>query len=89
MSKTKRVMKQLTIAKEVELIKSSANRSMRELAKVYGVSVGTVSNVLKRKREIEDQYEENVGDEHYRKLKKTYHEEILDNNLMLDIFQTC
>ena len=63
MSKTKRVMKQLTIAKKVELIKSSGNRSVRELAKEYGVSVGTVSNVLKRKREIEKQYEENVGDE--------------------------
>ena len=87
MSKPKKVMKQLTIVKKVELIKSSENRSVRQLAKGFGVSVGTVSNVLKRKREIVEQYEENVDDERCRKMKKTNHEEL--NNLMWDFFQAC
>ena len=37
MSKPKKVMKQLTIVKKVELIKSSENRSVRQLAKEFGV----------------------------------------------------
>ena len=48
MSKPKKVMKQLTIVKKVELFKSSENRSVRQLAKQFGVSVGTVSNVLNK-----------------------------------------
>ena len=85
MSKPKKVTKQLTIVKKVELIKSSENRSVRQLAKEFGE--GTVSNVLKRKREIVEQYEENVDDERCRKMKKTNHEEL--NNLMWDFFQAC
>ena len=37
MSKPKKVMKQLTIVKKVELIKSSENRIVRQLAKEFVV----------------------------------------------------
>ena len=60
---SKRAYKELPIVKKVELLKESGNKSVRQLAKDYGVSVGTVSNMLKRKREIEEQYEAYVGAE--------------------------
>ncbi len=47
---------------------------MRQLSKDYGVSLGTVSNLLKRKCEIEEQFEENVSGDRCRKLRKTDHE---------------
>ena len=84
---SKRVYKELPIVKKVELLKEAGSKSVRRLAKDYGVSVGTVSNMLKRKREIEEQYESNVGAERCRKLRKTSHDEL--NNLMWDFFQTC
>ena len=74
----------MPIVKKLELLKESGKKSVRQLAKDYGVSVGTVSNMLKRKREIEEQYEANVGAERYRKLRKTNHEEL--NNLMREFF---
>ena len=79
--------KELPIVKKVELLKEAGSKSVRRLAKDYGVSVGTVSNMLKRKREIEEQYESNVDAERCRKLRKTSHDEL--NNLMWDFFQTC
>ena len=66
---SKRAYKELPIVKKVELLKESGNKSVRQLAKDYGVSVGTVSNMLKRKREIEEQYEANVGAVRCRKLQ--------------------
>ena len=84
---SKRVYKELPIVKKVELLKEAGSKSVRRLAKDYGVSVGTVSNMLKRKREIEEQYESNVGAERCRKLRKTSHDEL--NNLMWDFFKTC
>ena len=40
------------------------------------MSVGTVSNILKRKREKEEQYESNVDGDTCRKLCKTSHVEL-------------
>ena len=87
MSAKKRNYKELTISKKFELVNDAENKSVRQLSKEYGVAVGTVSNILKRKREIEDLYEDNVGEERYRKLRKTEHEQI--NELMWQFFQEC
>ena len=46
MSKPKKVIKQLTIVKKVELIKRSENRSVRQLAKEFGVSNQSILQTL-------------------------------------------
>ena len=62
---SKRAYKELPILKKVELLKEAGSKYVRQLAKDYGVSVGTVSNsnMPKRKGEIEEQYESNVSAE--------------------------
>ena len=51
------------------------------------VSTGTVSNLLKRKKEIEEQYEENVSVERIRKNREINHDQL--NKLMWVFFQSC
>ena len=57
--------KELPFLKKVELLKEAGSKYAIQLAKDYGVSVGTVSNsnMPKRKGEIEKQYESNVSAE--------------------------
>ena len=59
--------KELPIVKRVELLKEAGSKYVRQLhvATDYGVGVGTVSNMLKRKRELEERYEFNVGAKRY------------------------
>ncbi|XP_063610438.1 tigger transposable element-derived protein 4-like [Penaeus indicus] len=87
MSVKKRVYNELTISKKFELVNNAENKTQRQLSKDFGVSLGTVSNLLKRKREIEELYEENVSKERCRKLRKTEHEQV--NELMWDFFREC
>ena len=57
--------------RKVEFLKETGSKSVRQIAKDYGVSVETVSNMLKRKREMDHQYESDVAErdvEHYVKL---------------------
>ena len=55
---------------------------MRQLAKDYELSVGTVSNMLKRKCDVEEKYESNVDAERCRRLCKTSHNGLNDLNDM-------
>ena len=81
------VRTELTISRKLELIREAGNKSVRRLAKDFGISIGTVSNVLKRKRELEKQFEENVNGERCRKLRKTANDEV--NHMMWEFFQSC
>ena len=66
--------------KNVELLKEAGSKSVRQLAKDYDISVGNLCNMLKEKREEEEQDESIVGAERCGKLCKTSHDEL--NNLM-------
>ena len=81
------VRTELTISRKLELIREAGNKSVRRLAKDFGISIGTVSNVLKRKRELEKQLEENVNGARCRKLRKTANDEV--NHMMWEFFQSC
>ena len=48
-----------TLQKKVDLLKNSDGKSSRQLAEIYGVGRTQAQNILKRKREILDSYEEN------------------------------
>ena len=56
---SRKEFKQLTLAEKVDLIKNSDGRSGQSLAQQYGVSRATVYNVLKRKADLMQAYEDN------------------------------
>ena len=55
----RRKRNELTLQKKVDLLKNSDGKSSRQLAEIYGAGRTQVQNILKRKREILDSYEEN------------------------------
>ena len=46
--------KNLNLLEKLRLIKESKTKSQRNLASQFGISVGAVNNILKRKREYEN-----------------------------------
>ena len=52
--------KNLNLLEKFRLIKESKTKSQRKLASQFGISVGAVNNILKRKFEYE-----NLGEENY------------------------
>ena len=48
-----------TLQKKVDLLKNSDWKRSHRLASIYAVGRTQVQNILKRKREISDSYEEN------------------------------
>jgi hypothetical protein len=66
---------ELTLSTKIALIRASSNKSYRELAREYKVSLGAVSNILKRKEEYLDKYKENAGDHVKRKFRLTDNEQ--------------
>ncbi|XP_042880469.1 major centromere autoantigen B-like [Penaeus japonicus] len=56
---SRKPFKQLTLAEKVALIKESDGRTQGKLAEKYSVSRTTVRNVLKRKADLNQAYEDN------------------------------
>ena len=52
---------ELSIKEKVELLKNSDGKSSRQLAEKYGVGRTQVQNLMKRKREILDSYEDDAN----------------------------
>ncbi len=65
--------KNLTLQEKLSLIKHSSSKSQRNLAKEFGVSVGAVNNILKRKHEFISLGEENCNPQ-TKRLKKCTNE---------------
>ena len=90
--KAKRVLVELTLEQKVSLIKDNANgKSQRNLKELYGVSKTTVCNILKRKAEYMDDYENNIApvrkrtcmrDDSHAKLDKVVFEQFQRNGAL-------
>ena len=52
---------ELSINEKVELLKNSDGKSSRQLAEKYGVGRTRVQNLMERKREILDSYEDDAN----------------------------
>ena len=77
--KTKMSRKELTLDQKVELIKvhDKSKKSLRHLADQFNIGKTSVQNILKRKAEVLDAYEENVsGDRKRAKVYVTPNEEL-------------
>ena len=75
---------ELTLQKKVDLLKNSDGKSSRQLAEIYGVGRTQVQNILKRKREILDSYEENGNSSRKRQCVSTQNDNL--NDLMWQWF---
>ena len=75
---------ELTLQKKVDLLKNSDGKSSRQLAEIYGVGRTQVQNILKRKREILDSYEENGNSSRKRQCVSTENDNL--NELMWQWF---
>ena len=78
--------KNFNLLEKLRLIKESKTKSQRNLASQFSISVGAVSNILKRKREYE-----NLGEENYnpnvKRLKRSTNEDV--NELTWQWFVTA
>ena len=63
---------ELAIKEKVELLKNSDGKSNRQLAEKYGVGCTQVQNLMKRKREILDSYEDDANSS-YSSIASTQH----------------
>jgi hypothetical protein len=68
--------KVLTLNEKLKLLKSSEFKSQRKLATEFGVSVGSVNQILKRKVEYETLGEENCNPKLKRVKTSTTHDEL-------------
>ena len=75
---------ELTLQKKVDLLKNSDGKGSRQLAEIYGVGRTQVQNILKRKREILDSYEENGNSSRKRQCVSTENDNL--NELMWQWF---
>ena len=70
--------RELTLKDKIDLIKKSDGKSSRQLAEIYGVGRTQVQNILKRKRELTEQYEENANDGRKRQCVSTGNDKLND-----------
>jgi hypothetical protein len=68
--------KVLTLNEKLKLLKSSKFKSQRNLATEFGVSVGSVNQILIRKQEYETLGEENFNPKLKRVTQSTTHNEL-------------
>jgi hypothetical protein len=71
--------KELAINEKVNLLNYLSTHTTRETAGHFDVSLGTVSNIKKRKKEYLALYQENGSSDRKRKYKKTENEKINEN----------
>ena len=76
---------ELSIKEKVELLKNSDGKSSRQLAEKYGVGRTQVQNLMKRKREILDSYEDDANSSRKRQCVSTVNNDL--NDLMWQWFQ--
>jgi kinesin family protein 6/9 len=71
--------KVLTLAERIEAIKlHNVGKSSRDVAQIMGVGRTQNQQIIKRKREVLDDYESNVSNDRKRKRYKTGNEDIND-----------
>ncbi|CAF1075691.1 unnamed protein product [Adineta ricciae] len=71
----------LTLAEKVELIrKNEQNISYRKLADDYNILIGSVSNIVKRKIEYIDNYEQNENSDKKRNLRNEFSQQLCGSN---------
>jgi len=61
------VMAHLTLHQKISILKDSDGKRQTELAKEYNVSRGTIQNILKRKAELMEAFEDNQPAERKRR----------------------
>jgi transposase len=72
--------RELSLEEKINLIKEKEQgASHRELCEKFHVSIGAVSNILKRKCEYTDDYEANKNKKVKRKHKHDFSQEVNDN----------
>ena len=69
---------ELSIKEKVELLKNSDGKSSRQLAEKYGVGRTQVQNLMKRKREILDSYEDDANSSRKRQFVSTVNNDLND-----------
>ena len=71
--------KVLTLSERIEAIKlHNVGKSSRDVAQIMGVGRTQNQQIIKRKREVLDDYESNVSNDRKRKRYKTGNEDIND-----------
>ena len=87
-SHKRKSLKELPLADKIDLIKKVCEEKWKQIdaAKHFGVSNGTVTNILKQKDELITQYSNNACDLRRRKFRKT---DLLElNNMVFEFFKT-
>ena len=68
---------ELCLEEKISLIKDRENElSYRQLSNKFQISIGTVSNMMKRKTEYTDDYESNINKKFKRKLKNEFNRDL-------------
>ena len=52
--------KNLTLVEKLKVLKETQFKTQRSVASAFGISLGTVNRIIKRKRELEEYGEQNV-----------------------------